>query len=70
MDEIQRVYEELNRPSAAELNIALHNQGIDVDAKEMENGPTKIQGYSYWHHGSNTRVKLLLPTSMSGGQPN
>ena len=36
MDEIQRVYEELNRPSAAKLKIALKNQGIAFDAKDIE----------------------------------
>ena len=34
--EIERVYEELNRPSAAKLKIALTKEGIAFDAKDIE----------------------------------
>ena len=34
--EIERIYEELNRPSAAKLKIALKKEGIAFDAKDIE----------------------------------
>ena len=34
--EIERVYEELNRPSAAKLKIALKKEGIDFKAKDID----------------------------------
>ena len=34
--EIERIYEELNRPSAAKLKIALKKEGIDFKAKDID----------------------------------
>ena len=34
--EINRIYEELNRPSAAKLKIALKKEGIDFKANDIE----------------------------------
>ena len=34
--ELERIYEELNRPSAAKLKIALKREGIEFDAKDIE----------------------------------
>ena len=34
--DIERIYEELNRPSAAKLKVALKREGIAFDAKDIE----------------------------------
>ena len=35
-NEIERIYEELNRPSAAKLKIALKKEGVAFDTKDIE----------------------------------